>query len=111
MRGFRAFSLRARFPRLRIHTFKLATSIPTATLNYKMSSLPEKPNPSSTNPTSSPQQKQDPEKEHKHTNNLIHSQSPYLLQHAHNPVDWHQWGEEAFKEAKEKNKPIFLSVG
>ncbi|MDH3328162.1 MAG: thioredoxin domain-containing protein [Desulfobulbaceae bacterium] len=44
-------------------------------------------------------------------NRLIHEQSPYLLQHAFNPVDWYPWGEEAFAKAKEENKPIFLSIG
>ncbi len=44
-------------------------------------------------------------------NRLIHETSPYLLQHAHNPVDWYPWGEEALKHAKEHNKPILLSVG
>jgi len=48
---------------------------------------------------------------HKHTNALINETSPYLLQHAHNPVNWHPWGEEAFAKAKRENKPIFLSVG
>src|SRR5207247_4966569 len=48
---------------------------------------------------------------HSHTNRLIHESSPYLLQHAHNPVDWYAWGPEAFDAAKEQNKPIFLSVG
>ncbi|MHC5123870.1 MAG: thioredoxin domain-containing protein [Planctomycetota bacterium] len=47
----------------------------------------------------------------KHTNQLIHEASPYLLQHAHNPVDWHPWGNEAFTKAKKDNKPIFLSIG
>jgi uncharacterized protein len=46
-----------------------------------------------------------------HTNRLIGQKSPYLLQHAHNPVDWFPWGEEAFRKAREENKPIFLSVG
>ena len=45
------------------------------------------------------------------TNRLIHEQSPYLLQHAHNPVDWYPWGEEAFALAKKEDKPIFLSIG
>jgi uncharacterized protein YyaL (SSP411 family) len=49
--------------------------------------------------------------EKKFTNRLIHEQSPYLLQHAHNPVDWHPWQEEAFEKAKNENKPVFLSVG
>src|SRR6266568_4360952 len=46
-----------------------------------------------------------------HTNRLAHEKSPYLLQHAHNPVDWYPWGEEAFSKARRENKPIFLSVG
>ena len=49
--------------------------------------------------------------EHEHTNALIDETSPYLLQHAHNPVDWHPWGEEALEKAKEEDKPIFLSIG
>src|SRR5213076_2058156 len=44
-------------------------------------------------------------------NRLAHEKSPYLLQHAHNPVDWYPWGEEAFARARRENKPIFLSVG
>jgi len=46
-----------------------------------------------------------------YTNRLINEKSPYLLQHAHNPVDWHPWGEEAFEKAKKEDKPIFLSIG
>lgn len=42
---------------------------------------------------------------------MIHEKSPYLLQHAHNPVDWYPWGEEAFNKAKAEDKPIFLSIG
>ena len=49
--------------------------------------------------------------EHKHTNRLIHETSPYLLQHAHNPVEWYPWGDDAFAEARAKNKPILLSIG
>jgi len=45
------------------------------------------------------------------TNRLIHESSPYLRQHAHNPVDWYPWGEEAFATARRDNKPIMLSVG
>jgi len=44
-------------------------------------------------------------------NNLINEKSPYLLQHAYNPINWYAWGEEAFNKAKEKDKPIFLSIG
>ncbi len=47
----------------------------------------------------------------KHTNRLAQEKSPYLLQHAHNPVDWHAWGSEAFEKAKKEDKPIFLSIG
>lgn len=49
--------------------------------------------------------------EHKHTNRLAKETSPYLLQHAHNPVDWHAWGEEALERARAENKPILLSIG
>src|SRR5918997_4812322 len=47
----------------------------------------------------------------RHTNRLAHETSPYLLQHQHNPVDWHPWGPEAFERARREDKPIFLSVG
>ncbi len=47
----------------------------------------------------------------RHANRLIKEKSPYLLQHAHNPVDWFPWGEEAFEKARREKKPIFLSVG
>jgi uncharacterized protein len=46
-----------------------------------------------------------------HQNRLAQEKSPYLLQHANNPVDWYPWGDEAFKKAREENKPIFLSIG
>ncbi len=46
-----------------------------------------------------------------HTNRLANEKSPYLLQHAHNPVDWHAWGTEAFEKARAESKPIFLSIG
>lgn len=44
-------------------------------------------------------------------NRLAHAASPYLQQHAHNPVDWYEWGDEAFTQAREKNLPVFLSIG
>ncbi len=47
----------------------------------------------------------------RHTNALAQETSPYLLQHAHNPVNWYPWGEEALELARQQNKPIFLSVG
>ncbi|MFG0244948.1 MAG: thioredoxin domain-containing protein [Phycisphaerales bacterium JB052] len=46
-----------------------------------------------------------------HTNRLINETSPYLLQHAHNPVDWYPWGDEAFEEAQRRGVPVFLSIG
>ena len=45
------------------------------------------------------------------TNKLINESSPYLLQHAYNPVDWYPWGDEAFEKAKTEDKPVFLSIG
>jgi uncharacterized protein len=47
----------------------------------------------------------------KHNNHLIHETSPYLLQHAHNPVDWHPWSDEALAKAKKEDKPILVSIG
>jgi uncharacterized protein YyaL (SSP411 family) len=49
--------------------------------------------------------------QYKYTNRLIYETSPYLLQHAHNPVDWYPWGEEALQKAQQEDKPILLSVG
>ena len=49
--------------------------------------------------------------EHKHTNRLSNETSPYLLQHAHNPVDWYPWGQEALEKARAEDKPILLSIG
>lgn len=47
----------------------------------------------------------------KGANRLIKEKSPYLLQHAYNPIDWYPWGEEAFARARAEDKPIFLSIG
>ncbi len=52
-----------------------------------------------------------PHRQAKPANRLAKETSPYLLLHAHNPVDWYPWGPEAFARAKAENKPIFLSVG
>ncbi len=60
---------------------------------------------------SKPTQTVDAANKHKHTNRLAKEKSPYLLQHAHNPVDWFAWGSEAFEKARKENKPIFLSIG
>src|SRR5262245_50317301 len=48
---------------------------------------------------------------HLYTNRLVNEKSPYLLQHAHNPVNWYPWGDEAFQAARDQDKPIFLSIG
>jgi uncharacterized protein YyaL (SSP411 family) len=64
-----------------------------------------------TNLSSAESEKQFPSDQSRKTNRLIHESSPYLLQHATNPVDWYPWGEEAFETAKSQNKPIFLSIG
>ncbi len=48
---------------------------------------------------------------HSYTNRLIHQKSPYLLQHAHNPVDWYPWGTEAFEKAKREDKMVLVSIG
>jgi uncharacterized protein YyaL (SSP411 family) len=50
-------------------------------------------------------------KEGRKPNRLIHQKSPYLLQHAYNPIDWYPWGDEAFEKAKREDKPIFFSCG
>ncbi|HJP17925.1 MAG TPA: thioredoxin domain-containing protein [Nitrospinota bacterium] len=55
--------------------------------------------------------KQETTKSDKHYNRLINEKSPYLLKHAENPVDWYPWGDEAFKKAREEDKPVFLSIG
>ena len=47
----------------------------------------------------------------RHTNLLIREKSPYLLQHAHNPVDWNPWGKEAFDKAREEDKLLLVSIG
>ncbi|HCY45043.1 MAG TPA: thioredoxin domain-containing protein, partial [Flavobacteriales bacterium] len=46
-----------------------------------------------------------------YTNKLINESSPYLLQHAHNPVEWHPWGDEAFEKAEKENKLVLISIG
>ena len=52
-----------------------------------------------------------PAVQHKYTNQLIHESSPYLLQHAHNPVNWYPWGKSGFEKAEKENKLIIVSIG
>ena len=70
----------------------------------------EQPADSSSSDLSPAAQSSVPEQE-REPNRLIHEKSPYLLQHARNPVDWYPWGEEAFSKARKEYKPIFLSIG
>lgn len=49
-----------------------------------------------------------PEKDNRKPNNLISEKSPYLLQHAYNPVDWYPWRDEAFEKARKEDKPVFF---
>ncbi|MEW6439990.1 MAG: thioredoxin domain-containing protein [bacterium] len=53
----------------------------------------------------------EPGRDSRHCNRLAGEKSPYLLQHAHNPVDWYPWGDEAFEKATREDKPVFLSIG
>lgn len=64
-------------------------------------------------PTSCSTQSKDKtmEETHQYTNELINETSPYLLQHAHNPVDWYPWGKEAFEKAEKENKLVLISIG
>lgn len=57
------------------------------------------------------QQNNDNHGDHEYTNHLIHESSPYLLQHAHNPVDWYPWGDEALAKAKKEDKMLLISIG
>ena len=52
-----------------------------------------------------------PVETHQYTNDLIHESSPYLLQHAHNPVNWNAWNEETLAQAKKENKLLLISIG
>jgi hypothetical protein len=63
------------------------------------------------NYASSEPETQSTTKQTEHHNRLINESSPYLLQHATNPVDWFPWGTEAFDKAKREDKPVFLSIG
>ena len=69
--------------------------------------------PPTPSPTESPPVPADPPQDGppQHTNRLAGETSPYLLQHAHNPVDWYPWGDEAFAKAEDEGKPVFLSIG
>ncbi len=92
-------------PRYRMKLAAICILTPTLALGLGACNRPpNQNNPDSAvtpNPSASP----------RHTNRLAREKSPYLLQHAHNPVDWYAWGEEAFARARAENKPIFLSIG
>src|SRR5712692_10474306 len=103
--SFRGLSLSRVFVRVLLSGALAGMSIPGGTqiISPQNSAKPRKT-------TSSPGSA-DGKSQHRYTNRLIREKSPYLLLHAHNPVDWYPWGEEAFAKAKRENKPIFLSVG
>src|SRR5262249_47015196 len=61
-------------------------------------------------PMGQPDEPKSKEAKPRHTNRLARETSPYLLQHAHNPVDWYPWGQEAFAKAKKEGKLVFLSI-
>ena len=87
---------------------KLAAHFFAPTLALALAACNGKPNHNHSTPTLSTNAAS---ASHAHTNRLAREKSPYLLQHAHNPVDWFAWGEEAFAKARAENKPIFLSIG
>ena len=83
-------------------------SASTDTASAPAEAKPVPPQPSETVTEPKPPQE---ETKPKHTNRLAKEASPYLHQHQHNPVDWYPWGEEAFKKARDEQKPILLSIG
>src|SRR6266478_8745273 len=101
--SFRGLSLRRILVRVLLSGAIVRISIPgrTQIISPENSARPRK--------TTSP--RLDGKSQQRYTNRLIHEKSPYLLLHAHNPVDWYPWGEEAFAKAKREKKPIFLSIG
>lgn len=92
-------------PRYRMKLAAICILAPTLAIGLGACNRPQKQN----NPDSAVTPK--PSASPRHTNRLAREKSPYLLQHAHNPVDWYAWGEEAFARARAENKPIFLSIG
>src|SRR5262249_2272629 len=78
------------------------------TLIWLVTSNPTNASPSPTGPLRS---QSAPTENTQHTNRLASEKSPYLLQHAHNPVDWYPWGDEAFEKAAREDRPVFLSIG
>ena len=93
-------------------TSLLAVSLVAGTLLVAMRRADsEEDNDDVKNPTADQPEADPAESAPAHTNRLAAETSPYLLQHAHNPVDWYPWGDEALRRAKQENKPIFLSIG
>ncbi|GIT04652.1 MAG: hypothetical protein CM1200mP29_00630 [Verrucomicrobiota bacterium] len=83
-----------------------SASTDTASAPAEAKPAPPQPSETVTEPKPPPE-----ETKPKHTNRLAKEASPYLHQHQHNPVDWYPWGEEAFKKARDEQKPILLSIG
>ena len=92
----------------------MVTQEPEISTDEQPDSTPQ-PRPSPTSkpePTPKPDSPEIvPNENGKQPNRLINEKSPYLLQHAYNPINWYPWGEEAFEKARRENKPIFLSIG
>jgi uncharacterized protein YyaL (SSP411 family) len=89
----------------------IARLAPAACLLALVGALSACRNDLKTNSTSITVSNPTPARAPAHTNRLAREHSPYLLQHQHNPVDWHAWGPEAFEQARREGKPIFLSIG
>ena len=101
MRLFRPFQLLLRRPYLSSACLGSTSSLLYSSFIHqqrKTMAAPSKPSSSNKN-------------DHQFSNALIYEKSPYLLQHAHNPVNWYPWNDEALNKAKKENKLIFLSVG
>jgi len=86
----------------------LRRALPSLLLPFALANAGEAPKPE---PKTEPVVSHAKSGPHKHTNALAKETSPYLLQHAHNPVNWYPWGPEAFEKAKKEDKAVFLSVG
>jgi hypothetical protein len=87
------------------------TPAPAESETTSENTSPQEPINVSEHPDRAQTQQAETSAEHKYTNSLINETSPYLLQHAHNPVNWYPWGQDALDKAKAEDKPIFLSIG
>ncbi len=91
-------------------TLALGCTVPTSSTSSQTKTQPTETAPADAAPEA-PVPGRDPAVVRREGNHLVGEPSPYLQQHAHNPVDWYPWGEEALAKAKREGKPIFLSIG